>query len=133
MTPSINATVECELIGEFTDDASALRSTSEMLASNGEIVSTNILAEFTDDAAVQFSETAAARNFVVLLKSYSHAITVRGHEVNYLSQEKMGSATSFAIVAREGDEEIIVAMFPMSEVIGIYEGDPANVPVRTTA
>ena len=62
----------------------------------------------------------AAQQFQILLQS-QQTISVRGHSVEYISNGQSETG-SYAIVSKAGGSDHYVAMFPASQVIGIFAG-----------
>lgn len=63
------------------------------------------------------------RQFTVLLRD-QRIVMVRGHALRYIPHDSNPSdAGSYGILSRDPGGEIMVALFRVSEVIGVYHGD----------
>lgn len=75
---------------------------------------------------MRFSQTSHhdASRFTVLLRD-QRTVTVVGHAVKYVAGplSHPDETGSYAIVSRVGSEEVFVALFRVSEVIGVYSGE----------
>jgi hypothetical protein len=75
---------------------------------------------------LRFSRSSAGdRNrFTVLLRD-KRTVTVYGHALKYLQgmASNPNDAGSYGVLARSGDSEVLVALFRVSEVTGVFTGD----------
>jgi hypothetical protein len=113
MGNQVNATLECNVIGQFTDRGKPEASEPKSQSPTSEVSHTHLLGEFVDrDRHV----TPPLLHFIVLLKD-SKVFRVRGHSI------ESGPGNSRQIVRFTAGKTICVAMFESSELVGIYEGD----------
>jgi hypothetical protein len=75
---------------------------------------------------VRFSRSSSAdgNRFTVLLRDKG-SVTVFGHAVQYVPgmQSNPNDSGSYGILARAGGDEVFVALFPVTEVIGVFSGE----------
>lgn len=120
MTNPNNADVGCLLVGEYVEQAQVsdafahLRNASR---SKAEVERPRIVASYVD----QWS--SAAKSFTVLLRD-KRVLTVTGHALRYVQNASNPSDYgSYGIILRAaGEGDVLVALFPVSEVTGIFSG-----------
>jgi hypothetical protein len=74
---------------------------------------------------MRFSRSAASdeNRFTVLLRD-KRTVTVFGYALKYLhNASNQTDAGSYGIISRSSDDEVLVALFPVSEVIGVFSGE----------
>ncbi len=75
---------------------------------------------------MRFSRSSAGEGsrFTVLLRD-KRTVTVFGHAVQYVPgmQSNSNDSGSYGILSRVGGTEVLVALFRVSEVIGVFSGD----------
>jgi hypothetical protein len=75
---------------------------------------------------MRFSRSSAGdgNRFTVLLRD-KRTVTVFGHAVKYVPgmQSNPNDSGSYGILARAGGDEVLVALFQVTEVIGVFSGD----------
>jgi hypothetical protein len=115
MAHHINATVECHMVGEFVAEGEV---PPELVGTSAEVCPTEIVASYE---SYDIRE-AQANEFSVLLRD-NRVVTVQGHSLKYL-QNPVNPADygSYAILRTGESGEVVVALFPVSEVIGIFNG-----------
>ena len=68
----------------------------------------------------------AASKFTVLLRD-NRTVTVYGHTLRYVPHAAApADAGSYGVVSRVDGAEVLVALFPLSEVRGVFRGDLAT-------
>ena len=114
----VDASVECDMIGVFEDDASQLQGIAPgTYPSTTEIVGISSFLEFTDDGSV--SRAPAPRAYQVLTKSRPAPLTVRGDFLRYLPN---GAASDGILaIGRHDAPDQFVAAFAVSEILSIVE------------
>jgi len=122
MTSHSNANVGCLLVGEYVDEAelpekfAQLRSGS---ASNVEVERPRLVASYLDVG----SKGDDVKEFTVLLRD-NRLVRVRGHGLQYLQNASNPTDLgSYGVLLRSSEGEILVALFRVSEVTGIFSGD----------
>ena len=116
MTPNLNANVERLLVGEFIDEAEPWNGPA---CRRAEVDRSCVLGPYIDVG----SREAPIKPFTVLLKD-NRVVTVRGSGLKYLANAGNPSDYgSYAVLAPAADGEVIVALFRVSEVTGIFSGD----------
>lgn len=110
-----NVEAGCRLIGEFVDDAEA---PSGIQGHSAEVVRPLVLKEFLD----LWGNEEGTREFTVLLKD-GRVVAVRGHNLTQLPSSINGESGAYGVVVRAGGEELLVGLFKMVEVVGIFHGE----------
>jgi hypothetical protein len=65
---------------------------------------------------------SAAKPFTVLLRD-NRVVTVNGHALKYVQNASNPSDYgSYGVLMRAGEGEVLVALFPVREVTGIFSG-----------
>lgn len=115
MGSEINVTLDCRLAGEFVDE---LEAPPGLVCQEGEAVPTRFVASFVDECGPD----GMAREFTVLLRDKS-VITVHGHGLKYVQNPaNPADYGSYAVLASAAGREVTVALFPVSEVTGVFSG-----------
>lgn len=116
MTEPFGANVERVLIGEFVDEAEPQSSPA---CQRGEVDRACVLGGYIDVG----SRDEPTKPFTVLLKD-NRVVTVRGYGLKYLANTGNPSdCGSYAVLAPAVGGEVIVALFRVSEVTGIFSGE----------
>ncbi len=115
MTNPVNANVGCFLVGEYVDEAEL---PANPAFSHGEIVRPQIVANYRD----LWARDDSFKEFTVLLKD-GRVVTVRGQGLKHFPAAVNGESGSYGVIARTGDEEVLIALFQVLEVVGIFHGE----------
>ena len=114
MTNSVRATVGCQLIGEYVDEAEY---PANLTPNRGEVVRPQVIANFHD----LWGRDDGLKEFTVLLKD-GRTVAVRGHSLKHAPHSVAGQDV-YSIVIRTAGEEVLVALFKSKEVAGIFHGE----------
>jgi len=110
VTNQINATTGCLLVGEYVDEAEC---PENLVVHQGEVVRPQVVATFTD----VWGCDDGLKEFSVLFKD-GRVVVVRGHGL----KSDLPRSDVFSIVVRNGEEEVVVALFKSDDVSGIFHG-----------
>lgn len=113
MADDMKTTIECEIIGEYLDDAAA---SDRPAFHRSEVVQPEIVAEFVE----HWEPTTTVKEFTILLKDGSVA-SVNGHYLKHQPHAIPGEDT-YSVVVHTGGEEVLVALFKSAAVAGIFHG-----------
>lgn len=117
MTDRIRAEAGCLLIGEYVDEGD---SPSNLAAHRSEVVRPHVVAKHLD---VWGKEEAHIREFTVLLKD-GRMLSVQGHGIKQFPLPSSdGDNSAYGIIIRTGGEEVLVGLFKVFEVVGIFNGE----------
>ena len=112
----------CVVVGEYTDEGEvpeALAHLENGGPSNSEVERPRIVANYLD----LWSRDGSEKEFKVLL-SDQRVITVRGHSLKFVENvANPHDHGSYGIVLRAGDQEVLVALFRVIEVKGVFSGE----------
>jgi hypothetical protein len=122
MPQQINATVDCLLVGQFTDDALESSPVQPGVPVGGacEIVETHLLGTFEEPNSAKSVTTQPPFTFVVLLRD-NRAINVRGTSLDFATRQGEGLPSHYLIHWDQDKERRTVAIFDAQAVIGIYQ------------
>jgi hypothetical protein len=115
MTNHTNAEVGCQLVGEYVDEAEV---PANVTSHRGEVVRPQVVANCVD----LWCGDGDLKDFTVLLKD-GRMVAVRGHSLKHWPATVTGESGSYGVVMRSAKEEILVAVFKVIEVIGIFHGE----------
>ena len=113
MSKYANVETGCRLVGEFVYQAEL---PAEFALGGGEVVRPRIVGEYV------FVAGENTREFTVLLRD-GRTVKVRGHGLKQLSPTGTEESGSYGIFARDAGEEVLIALFKIPEVVGIFDGD----------
>ena len=105
----------CLLVAEYVDEAKAV---TEPHASLGQVVATQIVAEYIDTGTTG----ECIRDFTILLKD-DRVLSVRGHGLRMFPPTGPGVAGSYGVICHADGEQVLVALFSIPEVVGIFAGE----------
>jgi hypothetical protein len=105
----------CVLVAEYVDDSEA---GEESQASTGQVVGTRLVASYLDAE----NPAGAPRDFTILLKD-DRVVTVHGHGLRMFPPTVPGTGGSYGVVAQADGEEVLIALFSIPEVVGIFSGE----------
>jgi hypothetical protein len=73
---------------------------------------------------IRFSRSSVTEGnrFTVLLRD-KRSVTVFGHALKYIENAGASDSGSYGILSRTDGDEVLVALFRVSEVIGVFSGD----------
>ena len=115
MAQDLNIDVRCQMVGEFVHEAEV---PADLLGTSGEVCRTEIVASYCDDGI----RDEAVKDFTVLLRD-NRVVTVQGSGLRYLQNPGNPSDYgSYAILGPGGEGAVVVALFRVSEVTGIFSG-----------
>jgi hypothetical protein len=103
------------LVAEYIDDAG--EATGSQIAV-GQVVPTQLVADYIEAV----SAGGCIRDFTVLLKD-DRVVSVRGHGLRMYAPTGPGGGGSYGVIAHTDGEEVLVALFSISEVVGIFSGE----------
>src|SRR5438128_1592002 len=116
MAASIGVDPGCTYLGEFIEE-NPIPATPTPYAV-GQPVRARLVARYVDS----WPGDTTSKQFKVLLRD-NRIVTVRGHALQYLQNPSNPSDLgSYAVLARAGEENFVVALFRVSEVTGIFSG-----------
>jgi hypothetical protein len=115
MTNHPTAHVGCLLVGEYIDEAEM---PSNLPFQRAEVVRPQLVANYVD----LWSQDDGFKEFTVLLKD-GRVVTVRGQGLKHLPASVNGESGSYGIVVRTDGEEELIALFKISEAVGIFCGE----------
>jgi hypothetical protein len=107
--------VDCLLIGEYVDEGEV---PPNLQTHRGEVVRSEVIGAFVDDAG----KPVAIQEFTVLLKD-NRTVIVRGHCLKHFPPTPSGENGSYGVIVRVGSEELLVGLFHMVDVVGIFNGE----------
>jgi hypothetical protein len=110
-----NANVGCQLVGEYVDEAEL---PANVPVHSGEVVHAQIAANCLDF----WARDNGFKEFTVLLKD-GRVVAVRGHGLKLMPSTADGESGSYGILLRTEDEEVLIALFKIIEVVGIFHGE----------
>lgn len=103
------------LVAEYVDDSG--QPTGAPIAV-GQGVPTRAVASYLDMA----NAGGGIIDFTVLLKD-ERIVSVRGEGLRVYPSSVPGGGGSYGIIAHAGGEEILIALFSIPEVVGIFSGE----------
>lgn len=115
MTSQINVDVDCLLVGEYVDEGEP---PTKPVSQRGEVVRSRIVANYLDVGG----KDVGIREFTVLLKD-GGVVAVRGHGLKHWPPTVTGESGSYGVVVRTGSEEVLIALFKILDVVGIFHGE----------
>jgi hypothetical protein len=115
MANAAAAQAGCLVVGEYVDEAEV---PANLQAHRGEPVRPRMVASYLD----LWGREDSAKEFTVLLKD-GRVVVVRGHGLKQFPASVPGESGSYAVVVRSAGEEVLVALFPSSDVVGIFHGE----------
>ena len=115
MTNATAAQAGCLVVGEYVDEAEV---PANLQTHRGEPVRPRMVASYLD----LWGRDDGAKEFTVLLKD-GRVVAVRGHGLKQLPASAPGEGGSYAVVVRSAGEEVLVALFSSSDVVGIFHGE----------
>src|SRR5690242_3914033 len=115
MSDSVAVKTECSLVAEYVDDPGEPTGAPVAL---GHVVPTRAVASYLDVG----STGGVIRDFTILLKD-ERIVTVRGEGLRLFPSAAPGGGGSYGIIAHAGGEEVLIALFSIPEVVGIFSGE----------
>ncbi|SRR6266545_1329952 len=112
MAQDLNATVDCQMVGEFVAEAEV---PPDLVGTSAEVCPTEIVASYVAYGI----PNDGVKEFTVLLRD-NRVVTVRGSGLRYIRKV---THESYAILAPATGGEVIVALFPIGMVTGIFSGE----------
>jgi hypothetical protein len=110
-----NADIGCLLVGEYADEGEP---PSNAAFGHSEVVRPQLVADSLD----LWGRDDGFKEFTVLLKD-GRVVAVRGHSLKHLPATVTGESGSYGITIRTGSEEVLVALFKIVDVVGIFHGE----------
>ncbi len=123
MTDLAGVNTGCLLVAEYVDEAEI---PADPAIPVGEVVRPHVVASYLDF----WSTGQGIKDFTVLLKD-DRVVSVRGHSLKIFPPSIPGESGSYGVVIQSAGEEVLVALFKIFEVIGIFSGKIG--PDRKTA
>jgi hypothetical protein len=121
MTNHPKVDIGCSLVGDFVDEGDVPEAFAHLRGkpSQAEVERPRVVADYMDFGDAQDGN----REFTVLLHN-DRIVTVRGHALQYLPNTANPSDYgTYGVLTRSGKGEILVALFRVAEVTGIFDGD----------
>jgi hypothetical protein len=122
MSSHMSANTECVLVGEYIDEGEIPETLAHLrnhAPSNSQIERPRMVANYLDI----WSKDDSEKEFKVLL-SDQRVVTVRGHSLKFVQNAaNPQDYGSYGIVLRVGEQEVLVALFRVVEVKGVFSGD----------
>jgi hypothetical protein len=115
MANHTSTNVGCQLVGEYVDEAEL---PTNLAFHHGEVVRPQVVANCSD----LWGKDEGTKEFTVLLKD-GRVVAVRGHSLKHWPDAATGESGSYGIVVRTAGEEVLVALFKIFEVVGIFHGE----------
>src|SRR5262245_6726038 len=115
MADQTGTDVGCLVVGEYIDEAEP---PSQLPSHPGEIMRPKVVANYPD----VWSGGDQVKEFTVLLKD-GRTVAVRGHGLKHWPATVAGESGAYGVVLRTVSEEVVVALFKVLEVIGIFHGE----------
>jgi hypothetical protein len=109
-----NADVGCLLVGVYVDETEL---PANVACHRGEVVRPQVVGNYVD-----LWSGDDVKDFTVLLKD-GRNVAVRGHSIKLWPATITGESGSYGVVMRTAREEVLVAVFKVIEVIGIFHGE----------
>jgi hypothetical protein len=122
MERSVNVETKCLFVGEFPTENQLPVATGRSSVCRAQKV--EYVGTFTD----YWPGDLGTVQFQVLLRD-NRIVTVRGHAIQYLPNPSTASdVASYGVLGRTAGKEVLIALFPASEVTGIFSGglEPAR-------
>jgi hypothetical protein len=128
MTNHPSANVGCLLVGEYVDEGEvpeALAHHRDAQPSKAEIERPRVVGSYLD----LWGREDGVKEFTVLLRD-NRVATVRGHALKYVQGNTANAQDfgSYGILWRAAEGEVLVGLFRVAEVTGIFSGE-----MRTTS
>jgi hypothetical protein len=122
MENQASGSVGCLFVAEYVDEAElpAPLAKRDSCAARGEVERPRVVASYFDFRAPQDT----LKEFKVLLPNDRVAV-VRGSGLKYV---KGGAADCLGVWVRSQEEKVLIALFPIKDVLGIFCGDMQIVP-----
>jgi hypothetical protein len=117
-----SGSVGCLFVAEYVDEAElpAARAKGDTSTPRGEVERPRVVASYLDFGAPQDT----FKEFKVLLPNDRVAV-VRGSGLKYV---KGGAADCLGVWVRSQGEKVLIALFPIKDVLGIFCGDMQVTP-----
>src|SRR5579883_3249766 len=110
MSDNVAVKTECSLVAEYVDDAG--EPTGSPVAV-GQVVPTWAVASYVDT----WDAGGDVRDFTILLKD-DRIVSVHGHGLRMFPSTVPGGGGSYGVIEHTAGEEVLVALFSISEVVG---------------
>jgi hypothetical protein len=127
MSSHQSANTGCLLVGEYIDQGEvpeALAHLKNQAPSKSEIERPRVVANYLD----LWSKDDSEKEFKVLLAD-ERVVTVRGHSLRVVQNAaNPHDHGSYGIVLGTGEKEVLVALFPVVEVKGVFSGNLPSSP-----
>lgn len=107
--------------GEITVPSAGLE--SSLPPSICHVAYTNTPSEQRLEIRFARSSAVGGTRFTVLLRAGGRAIRVFGHALTYIPHTSASESGSYGILSRVGEDENLIALFPVTEVIGVFSDD----------
>jgi hypothetical protein len=114
MSNPTNAETGCRYLGEFVEEAEL---PPNAVGQRSEVVRPQLVYSFLELCP----QTDGTRLFTILLKD-GRTVSVRGHALKQWPPTIRGDCGSYGVVMRAASDEILVALFRIGEVVGIFNG-----------
>jgi hypothetical protein len=115
MKNQADAVAGCSLVGEYVDEGEL----PEAPRAKAEVERPRLVASYLD----LWGRDDGTKEFTVLLRD-RRTVTVRGHALKYLQiASNPTDCGSYGVLLRSGESEILVALFRVSEVTGVFSGN----------
>jgi hypothetical protein len=115
MSNNANANIGCTHLGEYVDENEL---PPNHAFSQGEIVRPTVVADYVDI----WAKDDGLKEFTVLLRD-GRVAAVRGQGLKYLAPTIQGESGSYGVIVRSRGEEVLVGLFKIIEIVGIFHGE----------
>jgi hypothetical protein len=116
-----NTDTGCLLVGDYLDEGEVpeqLASLRDRPTDRVRVDRPRLVADYLD----RWGDEGAAKEFTVLLRD-NRVVTVRGDAVTHVQNaSNPADYGSYGIVIHSGERERLVALFPVTEVTGVFSG-----------
>ncbi len=131
MSNRTSANAGCLLVGEYIDEGEVPETLAYLknhAPLNSQVERPRVVANYLD----LWSKDDSEMEFKVLL-SDQRIVVVRGHSLRFVpNAANPHDCGSYGIVLRAGEQEVLVALFRVVEVKGVFRGDlPPRARVRS--
>ena len=115
MSNPINLTVGCQMVGDYVDEAEL---PPNLVSPHGEVVRPQVVASYLD----LWGKDDGFKEFTVLLRD-GRIVAVRGQGLKHFPAGLQGESGAYGVIVRTGGEDVLVALFTVLEVVGIFHGE----------
>lgn len=115
MDANIAENAGCLLVAEYVDEGGEPTGSPVAI---GQLVPTRPVADYVDTG----NASGGFRDFTILLKN-DCVVSVCGHGLRLFPSAVPGTGGSYGVIEHTGGKEVLVALFGVPEVVGIFSGE----------